>query len=374
MGRENDLGGRTIVIGAGIVGASIAYHLAHRGADVTVVDRIGAAAGATGKSFAWINAHHFKSETYHRLRYQSLAEYHRLDRELDGKLGLSWCGALSFDAVGEAFDRRVEGFQQLGYPAEVITHNRFNKLEPHYGHAPGRALHLSLEAAFDPTKACRKLLDAAASHGAQALYGPDVTALRMSGGRVTGADTNSGPIDAARVIVAAGVGAKALLKSVDVDLPMNNRPGVMLHSKPVPKVLNHVIWGDRIHLKQQEDGRLVIGEVFSEGRDDLDAAAIAEMMLADARRHLPDIDFEIERTTIGLRPIPLDGMPVVGMVDGVDGLYVAVMHSGVTLAPIVGRMAADELLNGVRFETLAPYRLSRFQDAPRTAASAGSAT
>ena len=84
MGKDDGSDKGTIVIGAGIVGASIAYHLARRGADVTIVDRVGAAAGATGKSFAWINAHHIESEAYHRLRYQSLAEYHRLDRDLDG--------------------------------------------------------------------------------------------------------------------------------------------------------------------------------------------------------------------------------------------------------------------------------------------------
>lgn len=370
MARKDDVPGKTMVIGAGIVGASIAYHLARKGAEVTVIDRTGAAAGATGKSFAWINVHHFKSEAYHRLRYQSLVEYHRLDRELDGKLGLSWCGALSFDAVGEAFDRRVEGFRNFGYPAEVVTHNRFHDLEPHYGHPPGRALHLSLEAAVDPATACAGLIDAAVSHGASTLFGPEITTIRTSGGRVVGVTTSAGPIDAARVVVAAGVGAETILKSAGLRLPMTNRPGVMLHSKPVAKVLNHVIWGDRIHLKQQRDGRLVIGEVFSEGRGDLDAATIAEMMLADAKRHLPDVDLEIERTTIGLRPIPKDGMPVVGMADAIDNLYIAVMHSGVTLAPIVGRMAADELLDGVSFDMLAPYRLSRFRDVAESPAPA----
>lgn len=356
-----------VVIGAGIVGASIAYHLARRGVDVTIVDRAGVAAGATGKSFAWINAHHFKSHVYHRFRYQSLAEYHRLERDLAGKLGISWCGALSFDAVGEAFDQRVAGFRVLGYPIEIVSHNRFNDLEPHYGHPPGRALHLPLEAAIDPHQASEALIEGAVERGARTLFGFDIVGLRKSEGRIVGIETDFGTIDARRIVVAAGTGAEAILKTVDIDLPMANRPGVMLHSKPIDPVLQHVIWGDRIHMKQQTDGRLVIGEVFSEGRQDLSTAAIAEQMLADAKRHLPKIDIEIDRTTIGLRPIPVDGMPVIGAVGGWDGLYVAVMHSGVTLAPIVGRMAAEELLDGVRFETLEPYRLERFIDTDQEA-------
>ena len=214
------------------------------------------------------------------------------------------------------------------------------------------------------------LVEAAVQRGAKTFFGSDVAAIRRDQRQVTGIETDIGVIEAARVVVAAGVGAEAILKSADVDLPMANRPGVMLTSRPIPKALNHVVWGDRIHMKQQEDGRLVIGEIFSEGRDDLDHRKIAEQILADARRHLPEVDFEIERTTVGLRPIPKDGMPVVGAISDVGGLYVAVMHSGVTLAPIVGRMAADELLDDVRFEALEPYRLSRFQDGNRKASSA----
>jgi glycine/D-amino acid oxidase-like deaminating enzyme len=87
---------------------------------------------------------------------------------------------------------------------------------------------------------------------------------------------------------------------------------------------------------------------------------VLEAMLAEARRLLPGIDIEIERTTIATRPIPADGLPVVGRPNGKEGLYVAVMHSGVTLAPIIGRMAAEEILDGVTFEALAPYRPGRF--------------
>ena len=62
--------------------------------------------------------------------------------------------------------------------------------------------------------------------------------------------------------------------------------------------------------------------------------------------------------------MPKDGMPVVGHVTGLDGLYLAVMHSGITLAPIIGRMTAEEVQDGVTFDVLAPYRLDRFTKLP----------
>lgn len=369
MSSDSDQETQTLVVGAGIVGASIAYHLARRGEDVTIVDRVGPAAGATGKSFAWINAHHFKQPAYHRLRYQSLSEYHRLERELQGSLGLHWCGALSFDAVGEAFDQRFDGFRRLGYPAEIVSHNKFRKLEPNYGHPPGRALHLSLEASVEPVRACTALIDAAVKLGARTLFGSDVVALKADQGRLIGLEMSDGLIQAKRIAIAAGTGAEGILKSVGVDLPMADRSGVMLKTRPIEPRISHVIWGDRIHMKQQQDGCIVIGEVFSESWTERNPADIAKQMLGEAKRHLPDVEVVIEHTTIGIRPIPKDGMPIVGAVDHVAGLYVAVMHSGITLAPIVGRMAADEMLDQTTLETLEPYRLRRFRDTATTPSS-----
>ena len=349
-----------IVVGAGIIGASIAYHLTKRGVNVLIVDRVGPAAGATGKSFAWINANHVADDAYHRLRYQSLAEYHRLDQELDHALGVRWSGALCFDIDDAELDQRLARFQALGYPAELIVHNQFRDLEPNYQTPPKRALRLPMEAAIQPIKATSALIDAAIRLGAKAIYGGDVKAIRRQNSQILGIETDNGRQDAKIVILAAGIGASGLLGSIGIDLPMANRPGLMLHSRPIAPILDHVIWGDRVHIKQQDDGRLVIGEIFSDGKVEQDQHAIAKEMLAEARRCLSGIDIEIERTTIGMRPMPKDGMPVVGHVTGFQGLYLAVMHSGITLAPIIGRMTAEEVQDEVTFDALAPYRLDRF--------------
>ncbi len=356
MGRVSDI----IVIGAGIVGASIAYHLARRGADVTVLDKTGPAAGATGKSFAWINANHAADDAYHRLRYQSLTEYHRLDQELGGALGIRWCGSLCFDVEVDALDRRLERFRALGYAVEEVAHNAFGELEPNYVDPPKKALRLPLEGCVEPISATSALIDGANELGARTIYGLDAIGLRQNGNRLVGVETESGHLDAKAVVIAAGVGASDLAASIALELPMVNKPGLMLHCRPIEPVLTHVIWGDRIHLKQQQDGRLIVGEIFSDGEGGCDQMVLAEDMLAEARRHLPEIDIEVEKMTIGMRPMPKDGMPMIGGLGDVTGLYIAVMHSGITLAPVVGRMAADELLDGVAFEALEPYRPDRF--------------
>ena len=69
----------------------------------------------------------------------------------------------------------------------------------------------------------------------------------------------------------------------------------------------------------------------------------------------------IEKVTLGFRPLPKDSHPIVGFPEGRRDLYITVMHSGITLGPLIGRLAAMEILDGVRVDPLAPYRLERFK-------------
>lgn len=85
-----------IVVGAGIIGASIAWHLAKAGANVTIVADSGAGGVATPNSFAWINASWGNPEPYFRLRTRSMAEWTRLAHDVPG-IPLAWCGALCWD-------------------------------------------------------------------------------------------------------------------------------------------------------------------------------------------------------------------------------------------------------------------------------------
>ena len=90
-------GPRILVIGAGIIGAAIAYHLARRGAAVTVIDRDEPTSGATSASFAWINASFGNPKPYYLLRVQAMQDFYRLDSELAGALGVNWSGCLTWD-------------------------------------------------------------------------------------------------------------------------------------------------------------------------------------------------------------------------------------------------------------------------------------
>ena len=114
-------------------------------------------------------------------------------------------------------------------------------------------------------------------------------------------------------------------------------------------------------MKQKLDGSIVVSGGFSGRPVSDDPEGRAEEILRSAKMLIPEAEgVGLARHTIGWRPLPEDGFPVLGSSDATPGVYVAVMHSGITLAPLVGRLVASELLDDVQVELLEPYRPSRF--------------
>lgn len=350
-----------VVIGAGIVGASIGYHLARRGAAVSILERARPASQATAKSFAWINASYGNPAPYFRLRFQSLLEYRHLDAALGGALGVKWGGSLLWEVEGLDLAAYIAGHRAWGYAIRGVGPDEFRDLEPGFAAPPELAAFAELEGSLAPVEATRALLAAAQSRGARVHEDCEVAEILTRAGRVIGVNGSHGAIEADHVVLAAGTDSEALAAGLGVRLPMRNLPGLLIRTRPVAPVLNRLVLSPKAHMKQDPDGRIVVGEDFGGDNEATDPRALGEAILARLKGCLPGVaGLEIEEVMVGLRPIPADGFPVVGAAPGAPGLYVAVMHSGVTLAPVVGRFAAEEILEGARVEPLAPYRPERF--------------
>ena len=83
-------------------------------------------------------------------------------------------------------------------------------------------------------------------------------------------------------------------------------------------------------------------------------------IIQDAAELVPELKHaQVQQVTAGLMPYPADAHPIVGFAKGCSNLYVAVMHSGATLAPLIGKLVAQEITSGQEVEVLAPYRLER---------------
>ena len=344
-----------VVVGAGIVGASIALHLAAAGAAVTVLDAAGPGGIATPASFAWINASWGNPDFYVRLRMRSMAEWRRLAAEVPD-LPLRWTGGLLWDLPPEPLLAYARAHAALGYDVRTVGPAEVARIEPGLLAPPELAVHAAAEGALEPAPAAAALLRDAVAHGARFRTATPVLGLRREAGRVTGVDTAHGFEPADEVVLAAGAGTAALLAGAGIALNLTTPPGLLVHTRPHARLLEGIVLAPELHMRQTDQGRVVIGSDFGGADPGEDAAATAARLLAGARGMLAGgATLELDRFTIGHRPTPADGLPVVGRPPRCDGLYVAVMHSGVTLAAAVGRFVAEELLAGRRDPLLGPF-------------------
>jgi glycine/D-amino acid oxidase-like deaminating enzyme len=146
-----------------------------------------------------------------------------------------------------------------------------------------------------------------------------------------------------------------------VTVPLKPSPGVLVHTAPQPRLIDRVVLAPIAHMKQKPDGRIVTGVGFGGTPSKDDSREGGVKFLKTASAVLPELgDAQLEKVTLGWRPLPKDDFPIIGFAPGRRDVYITVMHSGVTLSPLVGRLAAVEILDGVSAEPLEPYRLSRF--------------
>ncbi len=345
-----------VIIGAGILGSALAYRLQSAACQVTVLDA--GAGSATDASFGWINASFYLSEDHFHFRHAGLAAYTDLAAQLT--LPLRQLGCLNWEYTGAEFDAYEAGLQALGYPTERIDQERFSQLEPHIGTPPEQSLLFATEAVAEPSELRAALLAAAQSAGARVIRGVRVTDIE------NGVYTPAGFIAADEVVVAAGTGAPALLRRLDVSLPMLKRPAYIIETAPLPPMLAHVLAGPHGEVRQKPDGRLIAPTSVAhqaDGRSELDQTAeeAAAATLARLQPMFPARDLAWTTATLAHRPVPGDGLPVIGRV--APNVYVTVMHSGLTLAAITANLAAAEILDGPSNTTssmLAAFRPERF--------------
>jgi glycine/D-amino acid oxidase-like deaminating enzyme len=357
---------RVVVAGAGIIGASIAFHLARRGAAVTLVEKGEPAGGATARSFAWINATFSKQPwAYFLLNRLGIEAWHALEGQMQGDLGLSWGGSVEWYADAEpaaALRDQVRRHQAWGYATRLVDAAELARIEPRLRPGPVvTAAFSECEGHVDPVHATRRLIEAAAAAGATLRTRVELTGFDARGGVLRAVDTSAGKIEAERVVLALGVDTPRVAALAGLRVPLLDSPGTLVHTPPLPPSIGRVVLAPAAHMKQKGDGRIVLGRNFG-GTPGSDATReAAERLLKDAAAHYPALaDAGIEALTVGWRPLPQDELPIVGAPAAAPWAYLAVMHSGVTLAPLVGRLAADELLDGVRSELLEPFRLARF--------------
>lgn len=369
---------RVGVVGAGILGASIALHLTDAGARVILFEAEGVAAGATRNSYAWLNAF-VDDPRYRDVRLTSLARWRWLDARYG--LGISWGGYLNWGTdEGSARAVAANAAQLEGSlaPSRPLTAEDLLRIAPYL--TPGAvaaALLAPADGHLDPLDVTGRLLAAARGNGMEWLCPASVRALDFRRGRLRAVVTERGRTAVDRLVIAAGTGTPRLAAMAGTQLALQHAPGILAHTEPLARFTALTHEGpNEASFKQLPNGRVVLYDTPHPPPLPVHAGILAgptdfptdglrrehgQRMLDHLARFCPRLgSAALDSLTLGFRPLPPDDRPIVGSLPTAPDVHVAVTHSGVTLAAILGRWVAAEVVDGTRQERLAAYRPERF--------------
>lgn len=373
-----DRGGRIIVVGAGVLGATVAYQLASRGAEVTVLDAGNPGGAVSAVSMAWLNGADKQPAQYSDLNRRSLDTWDRFSRTLGGDTQPTWGGELRWATSaegGQKLDARARQHQRAGYPIRLIDEEEFRALEPGIDAATFTAAsYAALEGHVDVQRVIDVCLERVRSAGGSVLTNNPVSDLRLhdsdGGQTVTAVVAGEDEIPCDVLVIAAGATADEVARYAGVSVPVKKSSfGAVIVTEPMHQIFKTAALvqtphdlKSRVSLRQLPDGRVMIHGFASgvEGSLGRDEAEVAQAVKTAARFVPPLGDAVIAEVRRGPRPIPLDGQPIIGFAPTVSNAYLTVMHNAITLAPAVSELAAIEILDGVEVDLLAPYRLARF--------------
>jgi glycine/D-amino acid oxidase-like deaminating enzyme len=361
-----------VVVGAGIVGSSVALNLARRGINVTVLDREDSKGLGitTPASWAWINANNKSPQQYQWLNQLGMRSWRKdpVIRDLP-----NWNGALVQYKRSPPF---LGGYTREG----PLSIDRLQKLEPqsNFSFSDGPVYFFADEGYVNPAEAVCSMRRAAQYLGVRFMFGQNVSALiRNDNGTIVGVQLNDNiAIPADVVIIAAGCGSSAPALG---GLPLTHSPGQIAFATPSQSSSTHSlkrILVDTIresHVLQRLDGTLVAGGGFLEVGG-MPSSSKVTIEASDERGHglllaasqlapSPLKGAAFLHSATAVRPMPQDGFPAIGYIE--PGHYIAVTHSGVTLSSVLGSLVSAEISDGLDLDILRPFRPTRLFDRQR---------
>jgi glycine oxidase len=369
-----------IIVGAGVIGLSIAWRLAERGAAVTVFDQGTAGAGASHAAagmLAICAEAEPDEEALVALGRSSQALWPAFARELEAAADLpvdlrsegTLLVALTADDQAR-LRHRLEFQKRLDLPVEWIPGAEARRREPHLAPGIAGAVLSPEDHQVDNRKLVAALRVAAERAGVAIREHCAVKRIVVSGGRATGvalADGTQVPADA--VVLAAGAWSRRI-----EGLPTDARPPVRpvkgqtiaLRMDPTAPLINHVVWAPGAYLVPRRDGRLIVGATVEEKGFDAALTAGGVLSLLEAAwRAVPALEeLEIDDMWVGHRPGSRDDAPILGQAP-VEGLIYATGHyrNGILLTPVTADAIARLVLDGEVDPMIAPFGVERFQRA-----------
>lgn len=356
---------RIVIIGGGIIGLLTARELALSGQSVTVVDQ-----GAIGGEASWAGGGILSPlypwrypEPVNRLAHWSQHHYSALARDLVRESGIDpeWTpsGLLVLDQTEH--DEALAWAANYGLPCETLSARDCTALEPGLVCPGPMALWFPGLAQIRNPRLVKSLAGSCRALGVELRAATRVTGVTLRGTQVTRVETETGSLEADKVVIASGAWSARLVSSLGMQLPVKPVRGQMILYHAQPDQVRHINLYQGHYLIPRQDGRVLVGSTLEDVDFDKSTTEDARVELARFAASLfPFLaEMPVETQWAGLRPGSPTGIPYICDVPGVGGLYLNTGHfrNGVVLGLASARLMADMLLARSPILDPAPFAL-----------------
>lgn len=372
-----------MIIGAGVMGASLAFHLTARGVrDVLLLEKASVGAGASSKTGALLRQH-YTNVPEATLVHRSVQTFAHWGDIVGGDCGYDRSGLIATVHQTGPDDPNVARMyanvamqRRIGIKAAVVTAAELKELQPFDDVSDIVCAAYETEGgAVDAVATNRSFVRAALDRGARLREGVRVTAIRVAGGRVSGVETTDGPVDAGVVVCCANAWSKPLLATAGVDVPLDvMRVPVAILARPAMMAAGHMAYVDTaagIFCRTWKPGQTLIGVATEEHHTyvnpdtydaTVDATYGAAAITQISRRMPPMAAARFVTGWAGLYDMSPDTHPILDEAPDIAGLYLMVGFSGAGFkkSPAIGECVAQRITGEAPAVDLTPFRLNRF--------------
>ena len=348
-----------VIIGAGVIGCSTAYHLTKLGiTDIAILEMEQIGAGTSSKSASMLSLQFGSDALLARMARYSYQRYMDFEAELGTPTDFRKTGWISI-AKGEKADelrKNAEMLNSLQIRTEILPAHEIKHLYPElYTDDLDMGIYGPDDGPFDPHMIMWGYIKRATEKGAKLYQGEIARGLRIQNGRVTGVKTDSGTVTTQTVINAAGPWARKVAGWANVEIPLTNKVRTIVMTGPLPDIPTNRPFVEDENVEwyfRPETGGVLMGM----GNVPTDAA---ETQL-DNEMVNNIIDYAIQRVPVlkkaslltawsGVRPLTVDGRPIFGKVPGVEGFLLNAGWGGVGIiqSPVAGQLMAELVRDGV---------------------------
>jgi sarcosine oxidase subunit beta len=367
-----------IIVGAGVMGASIAFHLARRNAGrIAVVDKEHAGSGGSGRSSALVRMHYsFPAEVQLALISLKVFEHWREIVGEPGEFRKTGFVRIVHPREIELLKKNVAMQRSLGAKVELIDGEQLRQLEPDWDVDEVELAAYEPDSGYgDGNVVANDFLSRARDSGTTYLSKTAVKSLLIEGGQVRGVQTDHGEIHAPVVIVAAGPWTRPLLQSTGYDAPIETEFHQVAILKNTASMRSGAACIDSVtatYFRSDGSDKFLVGDFYGKRPVDPDnfsqrvSETDLEEIIERAARRVPALETaEVMRGVTGVYDMTPDSRPLLGQIPDVEGLHICAGFSGMgfKISPAIGLVMSELVLDGKATSVdLRPFRCTRFAE------------